>query len=91
MVGLLGENAEAMLGIELSGIPLRVDRLAYTTMGNLWLPIALDFGWNYLQGPILGLTVSGQSLDSGWQLVKLQGPSNQRSTHGSHYQPTPVV
>ena len=47
---------------------------AYAVTGNLWLPIALHFGWNFLQGPVLGETVSGQSLDSGWRLFHLAGP-----------------
>jgi membrane protease YdiL (CAAX protease family) len=46
----------------------------YAVSGNLWLPLALHFGWNYLQGPVLGLTVSGQTLDAGWRLFKLVGP-----------------
>jgi membrane protease YdiL (CAAX protease family) len=49
--------------------------LAYTTTRNLWLPIALHFSWNFLQGPVLGIAVSGQDLDSGWQLLTLNGPS----------------
>jgi membrane protease YdiL (CAAX protease family) len=48
--------------------------LAYVVTGNLWLPIALHFGWNYLQGPVLGLPVSRQALDSGWQILSVQGP-----------------
>jgi hypothetical protein len=47
----------------------------YAVSGNLWLPLALLFGWNYLQGPVLGLTVSGQTLDAGWRLFKLVGPA----------------
>jgi membrane protease YdiL (CAAX protease family) len=49
--------------------------LAYTTTGNLWLPIALHFSWNFLQGPVLGVAVSGQALDGGWQLLHLDGPA----------------
>lgn len=48
--------------------------LAYTTTRELWLPIALHFSWNFVQGPILGVSVSGQALDAGWQLVELTGP-----------------
>jgi uncharacterized protein len=47
---------------------------AYAVSGNLWLPIALHFGWNFLQGPVLGEPVSGQSLDAGWRLFDLAGP-----------------
>ncbi len=49
--------------------------LAYTTTRNLWLPIALHFSWNFLQGPVLGIAVSGQALDSGWQVLNLKGPA----------------
>jgi CAAX protease family protein len=47
---------------------------AYAVTGNLWLPIALHFGWNFLQGPVLGEAVSGQSLGAGWRLLHLAGP-----------------
>jgi membrane protease YdiL (CAAX protease family) len=47
---------------------------AYAVTGNLWLPIALHFGWNFLQGPVLGQLVSGQSLGAGWKLFQLVGP-----------------
>jgi uncharacterized protein len=47
---------------------------AYVVSGNLWLPIALHFGWNVLQGPVLGQTVSGQSVDAGSQLFHIAGP-----------------
>jgi uncharacterized protein len=49
--------------------------VAYAITNNLWLPIALHFGWNFLQGPVLGLTVSGQSVDSGWKVFMLAGPN----------------
>jgi uncharacterized protein len=47
--------------------------VAYVTTRNLWLPIGIHFGWNFLQGPVLGLTVSGQSVDCGWRLFRLHG------------------
>jgi len=47
---------------------------AYAITGNLWLPIALHFGWNFLQGPVLGETVSGRANDAGWRLFHLTGP-----------------
>jgi membrane protease YdiL (CAAX protease family) len=49
--------------------------LAYTATRNLWLPTALHFAWNFLQGPVLGIAVSGQALDGGWQLLTLEGPA----------------
>lgn len=48
--------------------------LAYITTRNLWLPVALHFSWNFLQGPLLGIAVSGQALDGGWRLLRLDGP-----------------
>lgn len=48
---------------------------AYVVTGNLWLPIALHFGWNFLQGPILGETVSGRANTTYWRLFHLTGPS----------------
>jgi hypothetical protein len=40
----------------------------------LWLPIALHFGWNVLQGPVLGQAVSGQVIAAGSQLFQIAGP-----------------
>lgn len=48
---------------------------AYAVTGNLWSPIALHFGWNFLQGPVLGETVSGRANHAGWRLFHLTGPS----------------
>jgi membrane protease YdiL (CAAX protease family) len=48
---------------------------AYAVSGNLWLPIGLHFGWNLLQGPVLGQAVSGQALDAGGQLLHVAGPA----------------
>jgi membrane protease YdiL (CAAX protease family) len=60
------------LNLFAAGILLGV---AYVVTNNLWLPVALHFGWNFLQGPVLGLTVSGQSVDSGWRVFRLSGPA----------------
>jgi CAAX protease family protein len=49
--------------------------LAYLTTGNLWLPITMHFVWNFLGGPVLGLTVSGQAdLGTGSERLILTGP-----------------
>ena len=48
---------------------------AYYLTGNLWLPIAIHFTWNFLVGPVLGLTVSGRDeLNGGWQVFSVHGP-----------------
>lgn len=36
--------------------------IAFLLSRNLWLPIGIHFGWNYLQGPIFGLPVTGVDL-----------------------------
>lgn len=35
--------------------------LAYLKAGSLWFPIGLHFMWNWIQGPVLGINVSGLS------------------------------
>jgi membrane protease YdiL (CAAX protease family) len=49
--------------------------IAYSLTGNLWLPIAIHFAWNFLLGPGLGLTVSGQEIGNAWQAFRVQGPA----------------
>jgi membrane protease YdiL (CAAX protease family) len=45
-----------LLNLALAGIVLGY---GYMVTGNLWLPIAYHFAWNFAQGPILSLPVSG--------------------------------
>jgi len=59
-----------LLNIFLAGILLG---LAYTKTRRLWLAFAIHFAWNFAQGPLLGIPVSGQKLYE-WQLVNLSGP-----------------
>jgi len=49
--------------------------VAFYRSGNLWLPIAIHFAWNFLLGPVLGLAVSGQDLGNYWRLFTVQGPA----------------
>ena len=61
-----------VLNLFLAGVLFGVAR---HRTGNLWLPIAIHFVWNFLLGPVLGLTVSGQDdLNSGWRMLVLKGP-----------------
>jgi membrane protease YdiL (CAAX protease family) len=46
----------AVLNIFLAGLLLGVLRLY---RGGMWLAIGLHFGWNFVQGPVLGFAVSG--------------------------------
>jgi membrane protease YdiL (CAAX protease family) len=50
--------------------------LMYRRSRNLWMPVACHFAWNFLLGPLLGLTVSGTNrLNLEWTLVRLEGPA----------------
>jgi len=64
-------SALAGLNIFLAGLLLGT---AYVFTRSLWLPIGIHFGWNFVQGPLLGITVSGHQLGTGSQLVVLEGP-----------------
>jgi hypothetical protein len=49
--------------------------LAYSLAGSLWFATAMHFAWNYLMGPVLGLTVSGLGrLGQGWRWFAIGGP-----------------
>ncbi len=39
--------------------------VAYLRTGRIWLPVGLHFGWNWVQGTILGFPVSGTTDYSG--------------------------
>ena len=45
------------------------------TSGSLWLPTGIHFAWNFVLGPVLGLSVSSNDLSSGWQILELSGPA----------------
>ncbi|MGQ0531565.1 MAG: lysostaphin resistance A-like protein [Caulobacteraceae bacterium] len=48
--------------------------LAYVRTGQLWLPIGIHLGWNGLQGPVLGINVTGNDLGYGhWSLFAFLG------------------
>jgi membrane protease YdiL (CAAX protease family) len=47
---------------------------AYAASGNLWLPIGIHAGWNFAEGWIFGMAVSGNSFANGLVAGKLQGP-----------------
>ena len=49
-------NLLALLNIALAGL---VFGYAWLVTGNLWLPIAYHFSWNFFQGPVFSLPVSG--------------------------------
>lgn len=47
--------------------------VAYLRTRHLWLPIGLHAGWNFTQGPLLGINVSGNDVNQGWHAVALEG------------------
>jgi uncharacterized protein len=58
--GLHLENSHATLlsvvGSMLGGIAYGI---AFAATQKIWLPFGLHFAWNYVQGPVLGFTLSG--------------------------------
>ena len=48
----------AALNIALAGVAYCY---AYLITGNLWLPLAFHFSWNFFQGPVFSFPVSGMS------------------------------
>ncbi len=48
--------------------------LAYVRTGQLWLAIGIHLGWNGLQGPVLGINVTGNDLGfAHWQVFAFPG------------------
>ena len=47
---------------------------AYALTRNLWLPIGLHFGWNFTEGGLFGVAVSGGTTAKGVFSVTLAGP-----------------
>ena len=47
---------------------------AYAVTARLWLPIGLHIGWNFTEGSIFGMSVSGTGANAGWVRGSLSGP-----------------
>ena len=47
--------------------------LAYLVSGNIWFPTAMHFGWNFAQGPLLGIPVSGITFEGMLSLTPAEG------------------
>ncbi len=58
----VGSSFVPALNLFLAGVLLG---LAYIASGNIWFPTALHYGWNMMEGPVLGTPVSGMSME-GW-------------------------
>lgn len=47
---------------------------AYKWSGSLWVPIGIHWAWNYTQGSIFGLAVSGNTIESHVLTTTVDGP-----------------
>jgi len=47
---------------------------AFLVRRTLWLPVGLHWAWNFFEGPIFGMPVSGTSLGTPMMIAHLQGP-----------------
>ncbi len=68
------------LNLFLGGVTLA---LAYRVSGNIWFPAALHMGWNYAQGGVLGLPISGETLTGLTRLAP--GPTSSRLLTGGSF------
>jgi membrane protease YdiL (CAAX protease family) len=67
-----GATAFSSVAIALeAGVLLSV---AYLASGNLWFPIGIHFGWNFAEGPIFNVPISGNPTP-GLVLGSLNGPA----------------
>jgi membrane protease YdiL (CAAX protease family) len=53
--------------------PASCSGVAYLRTKALWLPIGIHFGWNGLQGPVLGINVTGTDPGGPWHAFSFQG------------------
>ncbi len=49
--------------------------LAYQATGRVWLPIGLHLAWNFTQGGLFGVAVSGSNLAPGLLVSQFSGPA----------------
>jgi hypothetical protein len=59
----------ALLNISLAGVFLAA---CYLVTRSLWLPMAFHFSWNFVQGPILSLPLSGLTT-TGLLVTRIEG------------------
>jgi uncharacterized protein len=71
-VGNPNINAVAIINIFLAGILLGIN---YIYTKSLWFAIALHFVWNFVQGSVLGYSVSGLLPNNGILLLQTNGGS----------------
>ncbi len=66
-----GASALSVVSNSLGGV---IYGLAFILTGRVWFGIGLHFAWNFVQGPILGFTVSGHALGGGFFRIIDLGP-----------------
>ncbi len=71
-MGNPGWTVPGLISVAVAGVMLAA---AYTATGRLWLPIGIHTGWNFTQGSVFGLEVSGNDVGSGLIAGSLNGPS----------------
>jgi uncharacterized protein len=47
---------------------------SYAATGRLWLPIGLHVGWNFTEGSLFGMTISGNTMAAGLIRGSVNGP-----------------
>lgn len=53
---------------------MAVEGASFFYSGNLWMPIGVHWGWNFAQGNIFGMAVSGGDMGSSMITATLNGP-----------------
>ena len=64
-------SAGGALNIFLAGILLSI---VYVKTRSLWMPTGLHFAWNWTQGPLWGMNVSGMDIKDSFLVSTPQGP-----------------
>lgn len=73
--GALGSGENGLIAAANIALASVMLGLAYVRTNALWLPIGIHLGWNGLQGPVLGISVTGQDIGLGyWRVFELEGP-----------------
>lgn len=66
-----GWTPAGLCSVALAGVMFAA---AYVATGRLWLPIGMHAAWNFTQGSVFGLQVSGNDTGSGLIAGTLEGP-----------------
>jgi hypothetical protein len=67
-------DGASVLSVISNGLGGVIYGLAFVLTGRIWLGVGLHFAWNFIQGPILGFTLSGHDLGGGLFRIIDLGP-----------------